>query len=442
MFSEEIENMKIHVVLMSLLCMTTGILYAAQVAGPASQPGFFQQQSDAIRQYIAEMIPNDDDLDKLVLAYPNDPILLQEQHNRLDLLKYWTRQNIKLRTMPHGNPGYSPAFSPDGNYLAFISTVGDKTLLTLLFVPTGYAIPIPKELEGARDFAFSPDTNIIAVVVKDCVKLWDLRTNQVNQLDPLCSKEKNKATLVAFSPDGILAVGHQKEIISLWDIENHSELPPIELQSLKPPFGLPHYFQEISISNVAFSHDGKQLAAVLNSNLASYGAIIWDVQKRKEIELPTGFTTGTLRLKCASRAGVIALSRVDKFESWSIEKDVTPIELRLLWDKDRPEYTVINDIALSPDGKVLATGHRNGKIMLWNAQNGDFLTILKVGQSHFTMTFSPNGKNLAVISSTLKLVSNYFMRKNSRYYLLFREQIFRESEIKIHRCFERINGYL
>ena len=83
--------MKLYVLLMSLLCMTTGILYAAQAAGPAPQPGFFQPQSDAIRQYIAEMIPNDDDLDKLVLAYPNDPILLQEQHNRLNLLKYWTR---------------------------------------------------------------------------------------------------------------------------------------------------------------------------------------------------------------------------------------------------------------------------------------------------------------------------------------------------------------
>ena len=155
--------MKIHILLLGLLGTTAGIMYAAQVAVPAPQLGFFQQYTDAVRQEIAQMIPNDDDLDKLLRAYPDDPILLQEQNNRLDLLKYWTRPNIRSRSK-FLYPGYSPAFSPDGNYLAYLSIVGNETRLALLSVTSGHVMPITSELKNVTNFAFSPDPNIMAVI--------------------------------------------------------------------------------------------------------------------------------------------------------------------------------------------------------------------------------------------------------------------------------------
>ena len=382
--------MKTHVLLMSLLCMTKGIMYAAEVAAP--QPGFFQQHTNAVRQEIAQMIPNDDDLDKLALAYPNDPILQQEQHNRLDLLQYWTRPHIESRSMPSAG-GFSPAFSPDGNYLAYIRMNGK---LVLLFVPTGYAIPIPKELKRASSFAFSPDTNILAVVA-DGVKLWDLRTNQVTQLDPSYGEGENPAATVAFSPDGTLAVGHEKWIIRLWNVENHIELPPLKV----PKF---YSLGNVSITNIVFSHNGKQLAAVFKTHgfNASRGTIIWDVENSIALKNLKDFGNGTLRLKWASKAGIIAMqSDYKSFELWSAKEDVMSITFEMLWLKHHDE--VIEDIALSPNGTIVATEHLDGKIRLWNAQNGDLLTTLGVGEkrnvtllSKNIMTFSPNGKTLAV----------------------------------------------
>ena len=374
--------MKIHILLLSLLGTTAGIMYAAQVAGPATQPGFFQQHTDAVRQEIAEMIPNDDDLDKLVLAYPNDPILQQEQHNRLDLLTYWTRPHIKTRSM-HSAGGFSLAFSPDGNYLAYIRYNMSHDLI-LLFVPTGFSIPVPSKLKGVSDFAFSPDTNMLAVVTNGCVKLWDLRTNRVNLLDPLCSKEKIKATSVAFSPDGTLAVGHERGVIRLLDVENHIELQPIERTT-----------ENLDVEKLEFSHDSSLLAATFETPYRQLiyehrGTIIWNIENRNIVaNLPL-----VRNIKFAAKVKILATNDgYDVLELWSFKKGGTPVKL---WG-NKGNKLFLGNMVLSPDGKVLASLHQDGKIRLWNAQNGGLLTTQNVGTREYNMTFSPNGKTFAII---------------------------------------------
>ena len=387
--------MKIHVLLMSLLSTTAGIMYAAEVA-PGPQPDFYQQQPDAVRQEIAQMIPNDDDLDKLALAYPNDPILLQEQHNRFDLLQYWTRPNIKSRSK-NTIPGFSPAFSPDGNYLAYTSIIGGN--LILLFVPTGYAIPIPKELERdwVRDFAFSPDTNMLAVIVNGNVKLWDLRTNRINPLDPLCGKGENTATSVAFSPEGTLAVGYEPAVIRLWNVENHI--------ILQPPFHVEKTTENLRAEKLAFSHDGNLLAATFatpsNQPYEPRGTIIWNVANRTVIKhLPVVW-----KIKFAAKAGIFAThDGYDVLALWSFKNGADPIEL---WE----HKLYLGDMALTPDGKVLATAHDDGKIRLWNTQNGSLLTTLNVGTREFHMAFSPNGKTLAIVDFETGEVRLFYKEK-------------------------------
>ena len=370
-----------HVLIMNLLCMNAGVMHAAQAACPQPRPDIFEQQSAVVRQTIAEMA-SDDILDNLAQAYTNDPILQHVKKERL--LKYWAHPHIKPHPIVYFEieKGHSPAFSPDSNYLAYVSTAGPVTDLRLLFVPTGFSIPIPHELAGADNFAFSPDTNILAVLVNGCAKLWDFRTNQVNSLEPLCGQEQSKALSLAFSPNGVLATGHTNAI-RFWDVERHIELPPLKSDEIE------------NVSKISFSQDGKLLATA--SSAGSHKTkinIIWDVENRKRIEAYFG------DLIFASKADIMAISsRSDTLDIRSFNKDVTPITFSLLWSK----YILglynaaINDIALSPDGIIVAAGLRNGAILLFDAQNGNLLRTFFSGQFHSCLSFAPNGKALAIV---------------------------------------------
>ena len=50
----------------------------------------------------------------------------------------------------------------------------------------------------------------------------------------------------------------------------------------------------------------------------------------------------------------------------------------------------------APDGKTLASGDAEGKVMLFNCATGERLAVLKAHTDRcFGLTFSPNGKQLA-----------------------------------------------
>ena len=70
-------------------------------------------------------------------------------------------------------------------------------------------------------------------------------------------------------------------------------------------------------------------------------------------------------------------------------------------EKQGEAFGQVQTLALSPDGKVLASGHVDGKLRLWQADNGKLLRILQ-GHSQRIATrglaFSPNGKQLASAS--------------------------------------------
>jgi len=103
------------------------------------------------------------------------------------------------------------AFSPNSKLLA-ISTGEGKVYLwqrsdrSLTRFDTGN--------ENSDNLAFSPDGQLLAVVVKDGVQIWAV--NDERLLHTLVSPE---AFSVAFSPDQkILAIGSTSESISLWGI--------------------------------------------------------------------------------------------------------------------------------------------------------------------------------------------------------------------------------
>ena len=54
-------------------------------------------------------------------------------------------------------------------------------------------------------------------------------------------------------------------------------------------------------------------------------------------------------------------------------------------------------MALSPDGKVLATGDEGGWVRLWRTENHQPLTSIRVGEQKVnSLAFSPQGDALAI----------------------------------------------
>jgi WD40 repeat protein len=59
----------------------------------------------------------------------------------------------------------------------------------------------------------------------------------------------------------------------------------------------------------------------------------------------------------------------------------------------------INDLAYSPDGRLMATASQDGTVRLWKTENGELLSVLEGHANHvMAVDFSPDGTRLASAS--------------------------------------------
>ncbi len=253
------------------------------------------------------------------------------------------------------------AFSPDGKTLA---SGHDFHGLMLWDAVSEKEIAALKTRTGwVQSVAFSPDGKTLAAGYEDkTVRLWDVHTR------------KNIATLnghagavrvVAFSPDGkALASGSYDKTIKLWDVEGNKAINEIG--------NLPDFGQY----TLAFSPDGKTLvwAAMDNSINAC------DAKTLKMIAVLKGHDD-EVRCLLFSRDGRMLIS-------------ASKAQIRL-WDVKRGKsVTVLNrgaeNLALSPDGALLATGG-GYDFVLW-----DLATRRRLAEKHGgpALAFSPDGQKV------------------------------------------------
>jgi WD40 repeat protein len=185
-------------------------------------------------------------------------------------------------------------------------------------------------------------------------------------------------SVLALSPDGRVAVGLFKHVLRAWDAEQFTPLARAIITELRDC--------TLSVSNLGYA-----VLAGLHGKRAR--VLRWDPRGGELSEIPLGVAVQwTPRVAAAAQASAFAWTNGSLVEVCDPIKGMT---IRL------DEWaTMIIQLALSPDGRVLAAGAADGSIELrW--LSGNERRLLSPGHTSAVtaLAFSTDGKRLASGSS-------------------------------------------
>ena len=351
-----------------------------------------------------------------ILTFSKDgkTLVCQRQFGDLESIELWDVATQTLRTTLGEDIGtkiHIFAVSPDAKTVARANRNGEiriwdtNTGEELAAFSTGHT-------QGLTALAFSPDSSTIASGHINTITLWDALnfTQLSNSVDP-----KNWINALVFSPDsstvnGIKSFAYKKETrgqhikegvkgtLSTWDTRTADKLSDVTVESYQgeapkiPGVGGTASSFVGGAAVVMFSQNGNMLATALNAERATddyrFTIHVWDIPDRK-LNLTLKGHTDKLNALALTRDGKVLASGSDDgtIQLWDISIGIPTRSL---------PAGKIGALAFSRDGKILASASSPDSIQLWDVMTGRQWTSLKSENGYVTvLTFSPDDKILA-----------------------------------------------
>jgi serine/threonine-protein kinase len=268
-------------------------------------------------------------------------------------LRSFSKARPKEQLLPqvHQAGVHSLAFSPDSKLLATGSGALDGLVCLwavdqeepeLIAVLRGHTAPV-------EALAFSPDGRMLASAGTDrMVRLWDITAKGAEERATLKGHTDTVKTL-AFSPDSrVVASAGQDEKIRLWSV---GRIWTEELAVLRGPTG--------HILSVAFSPDAQTLASGSLDEIVR----LWDLGGRQsgDRSVVKLHHPGVVRLVLFTPDGshLVSVGNRGRPILWDLSKG----ERIRMWSM--PSKPMVSSVALTFDGRYLATGTSEGTVAVW-----------------------------------------------------------------------------
>ncbi len=324
------------------------------------------------------------------------------------------------------------AFSPDGKTLALGEGSGSGVIRLWDTATQTTRLYLRGHSNSVTALAFTPDSKTLVSASADhTARVWDVGTGaQVNNL----RGHANSVHGLALSPDGQrLATAGFDEVVIVWDpFQDQSSLRlpagdvyalaftpdgrslltgggvegaafesgPV-LQEWDPHTGkLRATLQDSlpSISTVAFSPDGKTLAAGSGKARRSTSeATLWDLESGKAQAILANVTGGFTAVAWSPEGRFLAVGTGDARRRGPGEIYLCDIKATKTRRIEHGHTGPVTWLAFAPDGQTFASGSMDETVKLWDTASGQERTTLKGHASAVSaLAFSPDGCTLAV----------------------------------------------
>ena len=230
---------------------------------------------------------------------------------------------------------------------------------------------------------FSPDSTQLAIPSSVGIWIYDRQTSEeLNQL----KENRGLPHSISFSPDGKTLASGEKMIV-LWDVPTGQQKTVLTTR-----------LDEAGVMSLNFSADGRFLVSSHRDGTVR----LFDVATAQQKTILTGHTGEVWCVSFSPDGKTLASACGTELWLWDVttrKYKSIDIDLEVYDEKQGGEKIfrnpVVFNLSFSPDGKTLATAHKDTTVRLWDVETRTAKTILK-GHTDFVMSvcFAPDGKTL------------------------------------------------